>query len=290
MSQNKDQTDEEANRRLAMLGLAISEPGTAQGDRPDMAELWDFMHGAVSEARRAEILSHLAEDEELFSDWQNLQTTALEVEQVQIADGMPPDGKKDETASTAIWQGLTDWFFHNRWISAGGLAAAIALLVIGTLDQRPPAPENFWQDWSQPISSQSAAQDSVLRDELDAVLAGVRSQLIELSYAGTGPSQEPLPENAPPCQNDDALCKERRAALFTLGGLAIDQLSQCQTKNAIPSEFLPDLQFVAGIVRSHPPLAILATPLNRWVQAAEQDALAACDAAALVISGALPIE
>ncbi|MFK7860867.1 MAG: hypothetical protein AB8B64_18765 [Granulosicoccus sp.] len=280
----------DVNRRLALLGLAMSTPNSPRGDRPDLAELWDFMHNVVNDVRRDEILSHLAEDEELFSEWQELQATTLEIEQAQVVDAYLPVREKINPPSRAFWQQLQEWIFYRPWISAGGVAAAVALLFFGTVSQRPPTSEDFWQAWSQPISSQSLLQDSVLRDDLDAVLTGVRTQLIELSYPGTGPSQQDLPEQVHACQADDASCTERRSALFTLGGLAIDQLRQCQENAEALTQLLPELQRIAGIVQSHPPLAVLATPINRWVEAAEQDTAAACDAAALVISGALPIE
>jgi hypothetical protein len=70
--------DNDIDRRLAIAALAMDAESVAEGPRPEHDELWDFIHGAVTDRRRAEILSHLADDDELFSEWHSLKVTISE--------------------------------------------------------------------------------------------------------------------------------------------------------------------------------------------------------------------
>lgn len=294
--------DNEIDRRLAIAALAMDTESVAKGLPPEHDELWDFIHGAVTDRRRAEILSHLADNEELFSQWHSLIVTIDEFPEptAEYIAAEIPDTKINrseargdhmagtEPASTATWwQRLINFPIRLPLVSTGIAAAIVGILILSPSDPSKDAPMDFWTNWSQPISTSTESADPALRADLDALLAGVRDQLIALNYAPLNPNGELLPEHIPACSEGENFCTIRREALFQLGLLVVGQLHDCRspTKTAAPGLSDPAIAS-RSIVEQNLPVLLVA-PLKAWISAHGQDQFLACEAAANFLGQAL---
>ncbi|TCK08361.1 hypothetical protein [Marinobacterium mangrovicola] len=116
--------DEQQQEYLARLALAIAEASTASGPEPDNEDLAALLDNRLPLERRQQVISHLANNSELYSQWQQLLT----------------DLECWETSDTNV-SSISGRHQPKRWrhwlAGVGGLGTAAAALLVGWLILSP---------------------------------------------------------------------------------------------------------------------------------------------------------
>lgn len=280
--------DDAIDRRLAALGLALQPEAETLGPRPDEDELWDFIHGAVSDQRREEILSHLADDQRVFDEWYSLRQAIKEYGEPEEELSVVDEGLARVSDKLSLTATLKSWLSGHIGPVPTPLAAAAAAVacvsLVLVLSLRPSdTPADFWLDWSAPISTQATTTQEQ-QDAAQSLLVGVKNQLLVENYSAVGPSGEVLPDELPACGSDDTDCVSRQDALVQLGELAVGQIHQCQTEQGASENQGDDIASVAAPVLAQGQPDSLLSLINAWITAQDSDPGSACDASAEIIS------
>ena len=179
------------SERLALVALALDDPGAAPGPRPTLEELWDWMGDEVEAGRADEIRAHVARDPEVCELWRQLRLALLE----ERVGATVPSGELRATRTASTTGGwLSRWRTRLEPLPFGGALATAVVLVTAISVALEPVPPSFdlWQDWQLPKGTRSVAADALERAELDAFLVGMGRQMSALSIAPDGPDEPDL--------------------------------------------------------------------------------------------------
>lgn len=281
-----NEPQEYSDAEVARLGLLLDEDRATVGLCPELDELWNWMHGDCEPEREAEILSHLAADEDLYELWRSLR---VELANLVTADGQVTsiDGmKEDQVATTVASSKINPWL--RDWSNgAFAYAAMLALVVVNLgvfrsqVDQDTPV----WENWRVPKAVAQGKLSEETEIELQPVLVGIHAALESLEHDPVGPDGRTLPDALRQCKSSYRQCQTRRQHMFTLGKLATLTLNRCQNNLtvAVPLE----LDSIERTLDRSDVLGIMRAPVARWNSADHGDTSTICAAASLVLDRAL---
>ncbi len=135
---------------LAQLGIQLERPlaHSIADSAPTDEELACLFEGTIGERRKAEILTHIARDEDTYLRWKNCveinlyaQELMLEEQAQQIQPSNPLRTKSyNDNASKSLLDKISDLIFgKNPMVLGGGLATAACIVFITTLVINNPA-------------------------------------------------------------------------------------------------------------------------------------------------------
>lgn len=275
---------------IAKLGLLLDEATAASGQKPTFEELWQWMQGEVTAGRAQEILSHVARDPEVYSQWHQLRSAQREFSEVPVYERVSAtqpaptdqqdqsavaDGAHRHSARTTAVTGGDSWFkrlvgyFSPAPFAGMALAAVLGGVVAVNINKTQPV--DVWEDW---LSPKSFGDTQALPDqhEVEAVLAGMAAKLGELSLPMLGPDGKRLPRMVPECtsNSEDDLCTERRHALYSLGQLAIRSRIVCLTSVDLPDEVTGELRSIHSILSKDTAANRFTGLIDDWIQSNER--------------------
>ncbi len=125
--------DEQQQEYLARLALAIAEANTASGPKPDSEDLAALLDNRMPLQRRQQVISHLANNSELYSQWQQL-LNDLDSWELSGAEANTFNGN-NKVSSIAGAHRVSRWKFWAAGFT--GLGTAAAALIVGWLILSP---------------------------------------------------------------------------------------------------------------------------------------------------------
>jgi len=290
--ENDPDKQDEQSRQLVLAALAIDKPSSAAADKPDMAELWDWVNGSVDPQRALQIRSHVARDPELYAQWRELRL-ALAEDAAGSASDIVAHSVSDESfdqpaqklasgyrrESEESKESLFERFFN--WLSppvfGGGLATAAILGVAVSIGlNQSQQSQDFWTDWQSPKGLPSAlvAEDIALSQSF---LAGMGKQMQALSIPATGPTGQKLPQRSDvqPCEAGDDLCASRRDVMAELGQLSVTTKIRCVVDQSGEQGNQGDQARVvdlSALAEQDELMARFMAPVRQWATSEQSDA------------------
>lgn len=201
----------------ALLGIHLAKgkghgQARAQGSPPSDEELVLLMDGQLSEERRTEVLSHLAQRPERYRQWLSL-----------------ADMDADEQASQAglfsiLSRGLNNWLIDWRY-AAGGLGAMAAVLLLVNQMALPPSEQlstadSASEDYAhapmleetpfaaptQPLAESARQQQNLRMEMAEERASGMQEQMAAKRPARAPLRTHCLPTLAPTSEQSGTLC------------------------------------------------------------------------------------
>ena len=277
----------DSERRVALSALLLDSPDAAAGEVPDDGELWDWIHGEISQTRAREIEQHVARSDAVYERWRLMrmhidevaseqsqpipraETSALsrlaktarqQLQKCREVLTVPTQVQARLIGSTRLrWQKLHTWFAPS---AIAGVAILLAIIVLPPVGN---SPVNFWEDWSYTKQNSNRPLTSETRDSLRLVLAGIKTTLLENDIAAEDSEGSSIAATAPPCLQNDS-CSKLTAGLYALGKTVAAARLQCLSKPfQFPSRLLPAERQREALQQDA--AAILRKPVTDWVNA-----------------------
>ncbi len=199
--------DEQQQEYLARLALAIAEASTASGPEPNNEDLAALLDNRLPLQRRQQVISHLASNSELYSQWQQLLTDldSWQLSGANVSTMKVSSSQIESIAAAPRSRSHLRSHLRKRWLTrVGGVGTAAAALIVGwfvfspgkdnslTLDQAyaeySPQLEEFLNEQPRmralPVSVN--AETAAL---LAGIYAGQQKAGIATSFGGIGEAQ-----------------------------------------------------------------------------------------------------
>ena len=295
----------DSERRVALSALLLDSPDAAAGEVPDDGELWDWIHGEISQTRAREIEQHVARSDTVYERWRlmrmHIDEEAIEQSQPipqtetsalsQFANLVQRQLKKCREALTTpahaeaqlIGSTRLRWQKLRTWLAPSATAGVALLLAIMFLPPVGNSPVNFWEDWSYTKQSSNRPLTSETRDSLLVVLAGIKTTLLENGIAAEDSEGSSIAVTAPPCLQSDS-CSNHIDGLYALGKTVAAARLQCLSNPfQFSSRLLPAERQREALQQDA--AAILRKPVTDWVNADSQQSH--CSAVAETINRSL---
>ena len=295
----------DSERRVALSALLLDSPDAAAGEVPDDGELWDWIHGEISQTRAREIEQHVARSDTVYERWRLMR---MHIDEVASEQSQPipraETSALSRLAKTALQQlqkccevltvpaqvharliGSTRlrWQKLHTWFAPSAIAGVAILLAIIVLPPVGNSPVNFWEDWSYTKQNSNRPLTSETRDSLLLVLAGINTTLLENGIAAEDSEGSSIAATAPPCLQNDS-CSKLTAGLYALGKTVAAARLQCLSKPfQFASRLLPAERQREALQQDA--AAILRKPVTDWVNADSQQSH--CSAVAETINRSL---
>ncbi|MDI9245941.1 hypothetical protein [Marinobacter sp. CHS3-4] len=224
-----------------MVSVALSlYKGEPIGDRPDPEELAALYEGALSETRRAEVLSHLAGDDAVYAQW--LMSFEYAEELGILGEDPIPEAASVTAGETAredhgaSFAGKLKNLFNLYTLVPGTALAGLAVFMLFFQASQPSGVEGLYQEYGVSASGQLQLPTRSLGNFWDepeperfVVSQGFKTGLDRLAIDA---SSMKLLANESEQPGTDALRDDQRATLSAVGQWAAITYVQCSGQTA----------------------------------------------------------
>jgi hypothetical protein len=229
-------TKDSATQAMALLGLrAGKSDATAVGDAPTVEDFSALYEGALDATRRAQVLSHIAADQDIYRAWLEVASAQATLDESLAAQ--PASAQQ----TVPLLQRLGSWLADMvRMPAVSGSMVAAALVAVMLTPGQDDAPASWGEiddiyaqygsDWQVSPSSlrdrsiRSGGSELTASPEQQAIYLGLRGGL---DLLGNDFSDKWLPRITVD-EGVDSLSPELRDALLATGKLATLARFQCQ--------------------------------------------------------------
>ncbi|MGH1373154.1 MAG: hypothetical protein ACRBBW_14025 [Cellvibrionaceae bacterium] len=183
---------------LSRIALELGKHHTPLGERPDLEDFAALLDDRLSHERRQEVISHLANDSELYNQWQYLVSNHVHWQEAPLtAASNVMQSSPSENPIARVTNQITRWAEQfGQWvlkpIPMGGMAmasVAVVSVLILTPNQQPYPLDEAYKQYSTELSSY-LDQQPVMRGfpakisaEATEVLAGLHAGQQSLGFS-----------------------------------------------------------------------------------------------------------